>query len=467
MGAGHVQDPVNVLLVDDTPAKLLTYEVMLCELGETLIKAGSADEALQILLKTEVALVLTDVSMPSLDGFGFAKLLRQHPRFATTPIIFITGNALTDVDQMRGYDSGAVDYLTVPLSPDLLRAKVKVFVELYRKQRELELLKGQLEERVEERTSELQVSEQRYRALIDNANDIVATMDLDFRFTSVNPAVERILGYAPHEIVGFPLATFVPEDQLATHAEMLSRKLDGVEATQYEMKLLGKNSQRFTLEVSSRLMRDAARQPFAIHAIARDITERKEAEARQLILVRELQHRTKNMLAVIQSIATRTLRQAPDLESAHTTFLGRLHALGHAQDFISSGPSGGVPLRELVDAEIRPFAARATVRGIPVVLGGSFAQTFALVIHELSTNAAKHGALSSPSGSIAIAWDVDRSQPEHRLSFSWVERGGPPAKQPEHRGLGTDLLGAVGQPKTLFTKEGFEYSVEIPLREAV
>ena len=145
MTAGHIQDAVNILLVDDTPAKLLTYEVMLAGLGENLVKAGSANEALQFLLKNDVALVLTDVSMPSLDGFGLAKLLREHPRFATTPIIFITGNALTDVDQMRGYASGAVDYLTVPVSPDLLRAKVKVFIELCRKQRELEHLKTEAE----------------------------------------------------------------------------------------------------------------------------------------------------------------------------------------------------------------------------------------------------------------------------------------------------------------------------------
>src|SRR2546423_12331022 len=167
---GQAHDPVNILLVDDTPAKLLTYEVMLGDLGENLIKAGSANEALQILLRTQVAPILTDVSMPSLDGFGFARMLREHPRFATTPIIFITGNALTDIDQMRGYASGAVDYLTVPVSPDLLRAKVKVFLELCRKQRELEHLKSELERRVDERTTEFQDSEQRYRALVDNAN---------------------------------------------------------------------------------------------------------------------------------------------------------------------------------------------------------------------------------------------------------------------------------------------------------
>src|SRR2546430_14531180 len=102
--------PVNLLLVDDTPAKLLTYEVVLAELGENLIKASSVEEALGILLKVDVALILTDVSMPAVDGFDFAKTVREHPRFRTIPIIFVSAIAHSDFDRLRGYASGAVDY---------------------------------------------------------------------------------------------------------------------------------------------------------------------------------------------------------------------------------------------------------------------------------------------------------------------------------------------------------------------
>jgi len=130
--------PVNILLVDDTPAKLLTYEVILAELGEKLIKANSVEEALGILLKVDVALILTDVSMPTVDGFDFARTVREHPRFRTIPIVFVSAIADSDLDRLRGYASGAVDYVTAPIAPELLRAKVKVFVDLYRKQRELE-----------------------------------------------------------------------------------------------------------------------------------------------------------------------------------------------------------------------------------------------------------------------------------------------------------------------------------------
>src|SRR5579863_2715225 len=152
MGAN---EKVNILMVDDQPAKLLSYEVMLGELRENLIKARSAKEALEILLKTDVAIVLMDVSMPELDGFQLAAMIRQHPRFQRTAIIFVSAVHLTDLDQLKGYEHGAVDYISVPVIAELLRAKVRVFADLHRKTRQLETLNRELEQRVRERTEEL------------------------------------------------------------------------------------------------------------------------------------------------------------------------------------------------------------------------------------------------------------------------------------------------------------------------
>jgi len=139
------QEKVNILMVDDQPSKLLTYEVMLSELGENLIKAGSGREALEILLKTDVAVVLMDVSMPEIDGFELAGIIRQHPRFVRTAIIFISAVHLTDLDRLKGYQRGAVDYISVPVVPELLRAKVSVFAELHRKALQLESLNRELQ----------------------------------------------------------------------------------------------------------------------------------------------------------------------------------------------------------------------------------------------------------------------------------------------------------------------------------
>jgi DNA-binding response OmpR family regulator len=155
--------PVNILLVDDQPAKLLSYEVILGELGENLIKANSAGEALAALLKNDVAVVLIDVCMPDLDGFQLAEMIRGHPRYEKMAIIFISAIQVTDLDRIRGYKSGAVDYVPVPVIPDILRAKVRIFTELYRKNRQLEELAADLERRVGERTAELEMSTARLR----------------------------------------------------------------------------------------------------------------------------------------------------------------------------------------------------------------------------------------------------------------------------------------------------------------
>lgn len=138
------QDKVNILMVDDQPGKLLSYEAILKELGENLITANSGTEALEHLLKNDVAVVLMDVSMPGMDGYELADIIRQHPRFQRTAIIFISAVHLTDLDRIKGYQRGAVDYISVPVIPELLRAKVSVFAELHRKTRQLELLNREL-----------------------------------------------------------------------------------------------------------------------------------------------------------------------------------------------------------------------------------------------------------------------------------------------------------------------------------
>jgi signal transduction histidine kinase len=146
--------PVNILMVDDQPAKLLSYEAILRDLNENLIKANSGREALDCLLKNDIALALLDVNMPDIDGFELANLIRQHPRYQNMAIIFISGVHMTDMDRIHGYQRGAVDYLSVPVVPELLRAKVTVFAELHRKTRQLEVV-----------NSELRLAEDRLRRL--------------------------------------------------------------------------------------------------------------------------------------------------------------------------------------------------------------------------------------------------------------------------------------------------------------
>jgi signal transduction histidine kinase len=165
------REPIGILLVDDQPAKLLSYEAILAPLQERLIKAGSGREALELLLKHEIAVVLMDVSMPGLDGFELAELIREHPRFQRTAIIFVSAVHLTDLDRLKGYESGAVDYVSVPVIPQILRAKVGAFAELYRQTREIERLNAELERRVAARTAELEASLARQAELAERLQE--------------------------------------------------------------------------------------------------------------------------------------------------------------------------------------------------------------------------------------------------------------------------------------------------------
>ena len=163
-------EPVNILLVDDQPAKLLSYEVILAELGENLIKANSPHEALGILLKTEVAVVLIDVVMPQIDGSQLAAMIREHPRFQKLAMIFVSGVQIAETDHLRGYEIGAVDYVSVPVVPKVLRAKVRVFVDLFRKA-----------EQVRELVDEVACGSFRSLMQVELVNDGPVTILLDSR----------------------------------------------------------------------------------------------------------------------------------------------------------------------------------------------------------------------------------------------------------------------------------------------
>jgi signal transduction histidine kinase len=166
-------EKINILMVDDQPGKLLTYEAMLGALGENLIKAHSGIEALEYLLKTDVALVLMDVNMPEMDGFETAQMIHAHPRFQNIPIVFISGIRVTHMDRLKGYQHGAVDYVSVPVVPELLRAKVRVFAELHRKTKQLEVLNA--------RMTMLQEEERRRiaRDLHDSVGQLLAAISMN------------------------------------------------------------------------------------------------------------------------------------------------------------------------------------------------------------------------------------------------------------------------------------------------
>jgi PAS domain S-box-containing protein len=299
--AGREQtEKVNILLVDDQPAKLLSYEVILEELGENLIKAASAREALEQLLKINVAVLLVDVCMPELDGFELAAMIREHPRFQQTAIIFVSAIQITDPDRLRGYEAGAVDYVPVPVVPEVLRAKVKIFAELYRKTRQLEHLNRELELRVAERTAALEAStaklrESEQRRSVALAAGQMGAWDWDVETGAVvwDAGQYRIFGVEPDTL---PLTFeairgFVHPQDLAAVQALIASEAEPPRTFQTEVRILRPDGAvRWCICAGATTVK-AGGEVVRVSGVTIDITERKEAEQALHRLNEELEHR--------------------------------------------------------------------------------------------------------------------------------------------------------------------------------
>jgi len=458
-----MSDKVNILLVDDQPAKLLTYEAILRDLNENLLVANGAREALEILLKNEVALILVDVYMPETDGFELAAMIREHPRFQKTAIIFISAIVLGDIDRLRGYEMGAVDYVPVPVIPEVLRAKVKVFIELYRKTRELERLNSALEERVAERTSalaestrQLQQSEQ-LRGLALAAGQM-GTWEWD---------VLRQVGTWDHgqcAIFGVDPCSFAPKwepveplihpDDLPPLVDAYMRCSKEFATYQTEFRARRPNGElRWCIGTVAASFDEASRLT-RLSGVTVDITERKQAEERQMLLAQEVDHRARNVVAVVQSFLR--LTRADTIQDYIAAIEGRIGALSNAHRLLANSRWEGADLGKLVDEEFAPYRGvrgeKVETSGPSILLKPAFAQTIALALHELVTNAAKYGALSTDAGTISLTW---RLRPGV-ITFDWIESNGPKVTPPNRKGYGTRIF-AVGIEQQLGGTVDFQW----------
>ena len=265
-------------MVDDQPGKLLSYEAILGPLRENLLKANSGREALEYLLKTDIAVVLMDVSMPDIDGFQLADMIREHPRFQKTAIIFISAVHLSDVDRLKGYERGAVDYISVPVIPELLRAKVTVFAELYRKTQQLERLNRELEQRVAERTEELRESESQFRSLANSIPQLAWMTHADGSIFWYNQRWYDFTGTTFDDVKGWGWKKVLHPDHLDASTRKFQLCLATGEPWEDTFPLRGKDG-NFRWFLSRALpIRDVNGKIVRWFGTNTDITDRKQAE---------------------------------------------------------------------------------------------------------------------------------------------------------------------------------------------
>ncbi|WP_146691007.1 HWE histidine kinase domain-containing protein [Bradyrhizobium canariense] len=467
-------EKVNILLVDDQPAKLLAYEVILKELGENLVVAASGREALEILLKNEIAIILVDVCMPELDGFELAAMIREHPRFQKTSMIFISAIQVSDIDRLRGYEMGAVDYVPVPVVPEVLRAKIKVFAELYRKTRQLERLNAELEDRVRARTAELQKSttqlvESEQRRSMAIAAGKMGSWDWDWLNGDWmwDEGQYRIFGVDPQsfEVTSANIEAQLHPDDVSDLRKAIAELTKGARSYEAEFRIYRRDGEMRWCAGTAAATIDKNGRVVRVSGVTVDITERKRAEERQSLLTREVDHRAKNALALAQSIVR--LTRADNVKTYVNAVEGRISALARVHTILSLSSWQGAEISNLVEQELAPYSISGQIRllGSEVQLQPATAQTLALALHELVTNSAKYGALSTLSGRLSIRWDVA----DDVLVLRWEETGGPLVQPPTSRGFGTrSLMASVesqlgGQALFDWRAEGLLCKLVIPL----
>jgi PAS domain S-box-containing protein len=280
-------------------------------------------------------------------------------------------------------------------------------------------------------------------AIVESSDDAIISKGLDGNIRSWNRGAEAMFGYAAEEVIGRHITLLLPPDRLAEEDEIIGRLRRGERIDHLETVRRGKDGREIDVSLTISPVRDAEGRVVGASKIARDITDRKRAEQRDKLLLAELNHRVKNTLATVQSIAARSFRDGAADAHAMEAFEGRLLALSKTHDLLTKGWWEGALLRDLVRNELSPYGgegARFSVEGPDLRLEPDAALALGMAFHELATNAAKYGAFAKPSGKVRVVWEVAAAS-ERRLRLRWTESGGPPVEEPGRQGFGSQLIG--------------------------
>src|SRR5215468_6325585 len=427
------QAPINILIVDDEPKNLTVLEAILDDPGYRLVRAASAEQALLALLADEFALLILHVRMPDVTGFELAQLIKARKKNANVPIIFLTAYYSEDQHIIEGYGTGAVDYLNKPVNPAILRSKAAIFVELHRKQRDLEgvnrallaevssrrraeeqlrELNNTLEQRVAERTASLQLSEARLRDSEQQLQDLIAavpaaiyTTDAEGKITYFNQAAVELTGCTPtigsdewyvtwklYRPDGTPLchdqspmAIALKEGRAIRNAEVVAQRPDGT---------------RVPFIPYPTPLRDSAGKIIGAINMLVDVSERKHAETQQRVLLNELVHRVKNNLQMLLMLLEAGARRAESSEARDVLkeASGRVMAMAAVQHVLYTMPDAmRFNARDFLNIvcetakQTFPQELDIDYYADALQLSNDAAMPLALIANELLTNAVKYG----------------------------------------------------------------------------
>jgi PAS domain S-box-containing protein len=369
---------------------------------------------------------------------------------------------------------GAVDYVPIPVVPEVLRAKVKIFAELYRKSRQLETLNAELEVRVADRTAELerstrQLQESEHRRNLALAAGRMGSWDWDIaRGDCVwDEGQKGIFGVGEaFAVTPASIRGLVHRDDWKTIVGILKKARRDAGSYQIEFRVCRPDGEvRWCLGTAAAI-RNRADQVARISGVTMDITDRKEAEERQSLLAREVDHRAKNALAVVHSIVC--LTRADNIKQYVAAVEGRIQALARAHSLLADARWRGANIAQLIQEELAPYRTpnfdRIKVSGRSISLEPRTAQALALALHELATNAAKYGSLSSPAGGVEVGWHQNGAS----LELRWAEHGGPPVEHSGTGGFGIRVIKASVESQLDGTvvldwrREGLRCTISIP-----
>lgn len=315
----------------------------------------------------------------------------------------------------------------------------------------------------------------RLAAIVTSSQDAIVSKTLDGVVTSWNGGAARIFGFTADDMIGHMITKIIPTELHHEEHDILARIRRGEPVEHFETIRVAKDGRRVNVSVTISPLRDKWGRVVGASKVGRDITERKIAEERQQTLVNELNHRVKNTLATVQSLASQTLRSGGVSENTRNEFEARLLALSKAHDQLTRGNWEHADFATIVSDVFEPYRrtnSGVTLSGEAVKLNAQTALTLAMILHELATNAAKYGALSQPTGTLSVSWKITNGAAPARLAIDWQEKGGPAVTPPVRRGFGSRLLerGITselrGSARSTFDPAGFRCTMEIPVQSS-